>query len=528
MADIESARSHVLVTRGSLGTATDAERDGRPMRSKITCQAKRAPWPLILILACQAGLALRLAYSDTAFNDEALYLWAGHLVWASWLHGQPLPGFAYYFSGDPLLYPPIGAVADSLGGLVAARIMSLAFMLGATTLLWATAARMYGRPAAFFAAALWALLGPTLHVSALATFDAMSMLMMALAVYCASRLASAGSSSGWAVIAGISLGIANLAAYSSLIFDPIVVLFFVVAASGELDFRSECSRLFEMVICGGAVIFAAIGVGGYLSGATETVFNRASGVTTSDSVIQQTWSWISVVVVIAGLSVLFCVFVRAQRRQLAQMIVLLVAGVIVPIEQARIHTATSLDKHVDMGAWFAAIAAGFLLGRAGSEFRSANLRKCAIAVGIIVVAIAGVINASQAPSLYNWANVAQFVRALRPLALRSNGPLLVEDPSPARYYLGSTIRWQRWSSTFSVMLPDMHNVRGVSEVATAGQPKLYVELVNRSFFDVVALDFHSGDLDRQIINAMTHSRNYRFVTQVPYGAGRYVIWERVP
>ncbi len=44
-------------------------------------------------------------------------------------------------------------------------------MLGATTLLWSAARHRYGRRAAFFAAALFAVLGPTLHLGAFANHD---------------------------------------------------------------------------------------------------------------------------------------------------------------------------------------------------------------------------------------------------------------------------------------------------------------------------------------------------------------------
>ena len=96
-------------------------------------------WPLLVVLAVQAILSLRLVRADTAFQDEALYLWAGHLEWANVLHGTPIPQFPSYFSGAPVIYPPLAALADSLGGLTGARILSLAFMLGATVALWATA-----------------------------------------------------------------------------------------------------------------------------------------------------------------------------------------------------------------------------------------------------------------------------------------------------------------------------------------------------------------------------------------------------
>ena len=117
-------------------------------------------WPLLAVLVVQAALSLRLVGADTAFQDEALYLWAGHLEWARLLHGSPIPPFPSYFSGAPVIYPPLAALADSAGGLAGARILSLVFMLGATALLWATARRLFGRRAAFFAAALFAVLGP--------------------------------------------------------------------------------------------------------------------------------------------------------------------------------------------------------------------------------------------------------------------------------------------------------------------------------------------------------------------------------
>ncbi|MGH3301026.1 MAG: hypothetical protein ACRDOK_04920, partial [Streptosporangiaceae bacterium] len=89
---------------------------------------------MLLILATQSALGLRLVWSDTASQDEAGYLWYGHMEWAHWLHGAQLPFNS--LSGAPILYPPLGALADSLGGLAAARLLSLAFMLTATALLY--------------------------------------------------------------------------------------------------------------------------------------------------------------------------------------------------------------------------------------------------------------------------------------------------------------------------------------------------------------------------------------------------------
>jgi hypothetical protein len=59
----------------------------------------RVPWELIGILVGQAVLSLRLIWSNAAFEDEALYLWVGHLEWAHWLHGEQIQSFQTWFSG---------------------------------------------------------------------------------------------------------------------------------------------------------------------------------------------------------------------------------------------------------------------------------------------------------------------------------------------------------------------------------------------------------------------------------------------
>src|ERR1700733_13267295 len=154
---------------GTLDAAPAAPAAGSRWDRRVLAQHAPRWWPLAAVLIVQAALSLRLVWVNTAFQDEATYLWAGHLEWAHWLHGAPVPPFAAYFSGAPVLYPPIGALADSVGGLTAARILSLVFMLGATALLWGAASRLYGRRAGFFAAALFAVLGPTLHLGSFAT-----------------------------------------------------------------------------------------------------------------------------------------------------------------------------------------------------------------------------------------------------------------------------------------------------------------------------------------------------------------------
>jgi hypothetical protein len=102
------------------------------------------PWPLLAVLTAQSGLSIRLIWSNTAYQDEALYLWTGHVEITHLLYHGPIPQLQTYMSGAPVMYPIIGAIADSYGGLAAARALSLVFMLAATTLLYLTASRLFG------------------------------------------------------------------------------------------------------------------------------------------------------------------------------------------------------------------------------------------------------------------------------------------------------------------------------------------------------------------------------------------------
>src|ERR1700728_3089828 len=78
---------------------------GRPDRSRQigARQFLARRWPLLTVLGVQAALSLKLVWSNSAFQDEALYLRAGHLELAHWLHGTAIPDFPSYFSGAPVL-----------------------------------------------------------------------------------------------------------------------------------------------------------------------------------------------------------------------------------------------------------------------------------------------------------------------------------------------------------------------------------------------------------------------------------------
>jgi Dolichyl-phosphate-mannose-protein mannosyltransferase len=498
---------------------------------------ERAPWllawvPLPVVLAVQAILSLRLIHADTAFQDEALYLWAGHREWAHWLHGAPIPPFPAYFSGAPVIYPPLGALADSAGGLAGARILSLAFMLAATTLLWATARRLFGRRAAFFAAALFAIAGPTVHLGAFATYDALSIALIAAAAWCAVRAADRADATGWMLAAGIALALANATAYATVLLDPVVIVLAYLVACPRPGGKAALARAATLLTVAVALLVAGalIGGGSYLSGISQTTVARVGGADPALSVLQGAWSWTGLIVVAAVIGAVLSYARYRGRPQTWLLALLAVAALLAPLDQAVLHTSASLNKHVDAGAWLAAIAAGYAVEQfiAAAHDRRTRATVCGACVVALILPLS--IGVGQARAFATaWPDSASFVAIFRPLADRGSGRLLVEDPSIAEYYLPAGAQWQRWSSTRNIVLPGGASTGGPSRAAGIvgnGDPAAFARFIRRGYFSLVALNFADTTALDLAIRADLRAGGYHIIQVVPYGTGTYVIFAR--
>ena len=125
-------------------------------------------------------------------------------------------------SGSPVIYPPLGALADNIGGLAGARILSLIFMLGATILLYFTASRLIGRTGAVFASAIWALSEPAIRL-AFATFDPLSVLLTTLSAWLIVQAGYRRRRGALVAASAAALALANATAYSGIVVDPLVI-----------------------------------------------------------------------------------------------------------------------------------------------------------------------------------------------------------------------------------------------------------------------------------------------------------------
>jgi Dolichyl-phosphate-mannose-protein mannosyltransferase len=502
-----------------VGTVPLAGQDGQAAVSRDAWRWAGGPgrviragrrWPLLAVLAAQAALSLRLIWSNTAFQDEALYLRAGHLEWARWLHHAPIPNFPAYFSGAPVIYPPLGALADSVGGLTAARILSLCFMLGVTSLLWGTTVRLYGQRAAVLAAALFATLAGTQFLGAFATFDAMALFLLSLGVWLGVRSGDCQSRTRITLLvaSGCALATADAVKYATALFVPVVFVVVALAVRGRRPGRTWLTAVLAAAGSWLALTAAAMAAGGHqywLGLETSTLARSASDVPVT-TVLQHAYVWISLILVLAVLGAALAR--RSETGGKLLLAVLAAAALLAPAEQARLHTTVSLQKHVVFGAWFAAIAAGYAMARL-SRVDPGRGWAAVLALPIAASTLFG--SMGQEVSLYRvWPDSTSLVSVLRSAVRAHPGDYLAEDYDVEAYYLRAEVPWQRWSDTYFFSYPG----------ALPGGPS-YQAAIDHHFFSLVILDFgDTAATDRQIGADMHHAGGYYILART----GSYTIW----
>ena len=463
------------------------------------------PWQLVAVLVVQAALSLRLIWSNTAFVDEAQYLWTGHMEWAHWLQGAPVPEFQTWFSGSPVLYPALAALVDTYGGLAAARLLSLAFMLGVTWMLWGTACVLVNRRAAFIATALFATLAGTAFLGAFATYDAMALFLLTAATRIAvgaSRREGVLGSAGFLLV-GMILGLACAVKYAAALFVPVILLVVFFSRAREAGWGRAFAASLTVAIGLALALAAGLYEGGssYWHGLQVTTLSRPASNASPLNVIKLSYIWTEFIAVLA-LAALF----MSRREPLADrwlLRLLAISIILVPAEQARIDTTVSLHKHVVFGAWFAAIAAGYVLGRLSMVDKT---RGWMIVMSIPIIAATALLGVPQGASLYRyWPNSSTFTAEV-PQLLAEHPGMYLSDPGigpVVGYYSRGGVGWTQWQNDQIFRRPGM--AQGLdSDRAAISSHEFAVVIVNTS---VTA----SKQYDEAIMAYIRQSHGYRMV-----------------
>ena len=257
-----------------------------------------------------------------------------------------------------------------------------------------------------------------------------------------------------------------------------------------------------------AVVAVAVLAAGhqYWLGITASTLDRPQSDVAAAVILQRSYVWTSLIVVLAALGALLAF--RSKERGRFLPAVLAAAALLVPAEQARLHTTVSLQKHVVFGAWFAAIAAGYAMARL-SRVDPGRGWAAVMAIPIVASTLFGSIG--QADALYRvWPNSADVMSVLRSAVGAHQGNYLAEDYDVEAYYLRAETPWQRWSSTYYFSFP-----------GAAPGPASYQEAISHHYFSLVILDFgDTAATDQRITADMVRAGGYYVLKR----AGQFTIW----
>jgi hypothetical protein len=327
-----------------------------------------------------------------ASGDESLYIYSGHQLINELWHGGGSPYYETYFSGTPVIYPVLAAMLDHLGGLALVRLVSGGFMLVATGLLYATARRLFGYWPAVIAIGLFASLGITQGLGAYATFDAMALMLMAFAAYCAVR---APDGSKWLLFIPAVLLAANATKYACVIFDPVVIMLAALAVRSR-GWRRVAQRAVALGLATASLLAIAVALAGtsYVKGILFTTIARKTGTgilnlnpSNPVGIVRFSWHLIGLIVLLGGLAVIVAILIPKERSGFPLLLLFVTAGSLVTAEAVHLHDLTSVNKHDDFGVWFTVMAAGYLLARGAELVRSWYARAIWILPAFVVVGI---------------------------------------------------------------------------------------------------------------------------------------------
>lgn len=486
----------------------------------------RGRGPLLLILLLQTVLAYQL--SNSAFEDESLYLYAGHRELALELHGTPTyDSYPSYFSGAPFLYPILVSGLDSLGGLEAARAFSLVCLLATTGIIWTLTRRLHGPAASILASALFATSAPTLFLSRFATYDALTILLLALAFWIVVRTADRHPAVALAAAPVLALAVA--VKYAALLYVPTVVAVAGLSEPALAGRRGARRRGLSRALLLTAAV-AGLLAAGYASlshdmklGITQTTTNRDTGGDPVSAIVRLSMVWCGWVFVLAVAGTVFEAVRRRERARVMLAATLAGTALLATLYQAHLHKMQSLHKHLGFGLMFAAPVAGMAVaGLARLQHRDARRRVPGLALGIVAV-LALYAGHAVKPLYEGWPNSSAMIDALRPLVHDGHERYLAEENEVPRYYLRDKTQPYEWFTTFFFSYTSKDG-RGLSGVDA------YRAALGDHYFNLVVLDHGpTSGLDDQLDQTLrSPGSGYRLVAAVPgqtsHGPQIYEIW----
>lgn len=489
-------------------------------RLQVNVTMSRLSVPLILALqALLSWLLLR----NTAFQDEALYLFAGRQIVNSWL-GQPYfpVTWTYFLSGYAYFYPVIGGTLAMIGGVEMARMFSLLCMMGVTLCAYYVTKYFFDHNSAILAAALFAFQGPVLFLGRLATYDALCLVLVALTVVLALHVSRA--SRPWAVLGiGPLLILTILAKFAGLLFVPIPLALLTCCSLERQGWRKMFVRL--------GMALGSLAVSSIVTYITidKGALHAISASTTSRDVIVKTAPLFLVqyIVTLCGLAFILGLLGLALigRRRLLTGLLLFCASLLVPAYHIYKGELISLHKHLAFSMFFVMPLAGYVVARITDYQQERSIGRYWLA-GLAICLITFSSGVQQAQTLYGaWAPSTNLTQAMLTQVRLGSGRYLAEDFDVCRYYLqNATDLWQ-WSSLdfFEYTDKDGHYLVGKDAYRAA---------IYEGYFAIVELSYgYNAALAVFISQELVASGRYQLIDKIPnsnsFGTGYFWIWRKL-
>ena len=483
--------------------------------------------PLLWLLTLQGAVTL-VILRNTAFQDEALYLYAGRQIMTALRTSSPLiDPFPHYLSGDPYFYPLVAGILDAWGGVEAARMLSLVAVMGTTACVYWVAQQLYGRESAIFGAAIFAFTGSALFLARLATFDASCLFLLALSAVVALR---GGVTHTPLVALGIGppLVLAVLNKYAALLWVPSVLAILAWSTLHRWGWPQMVLRVGLALgsLLATARLALAVLDDSFLVGLQGSTTSRAIGHAAPRLDLAR--EVITVGGIGLGLAFIGCLLVARRQRLMA--VTWAGSALLAPAYHIYKAEPVSLEKHVAYAAFFAAPVAGYAVARFVNAYRHPSGRDLVAGhnwlPGLALSLLVFMVGTQQATWQYHeWGDTTGMVTVMRTLVRPDAGHYLAEDMEVARYYLQDvTADWQ-WTGPFWLEYTNSAH-QHFSGIAA------YKAALADGYFDAVELSYGvATPLDLAIQGELQTGSHYDLVAKVPYqdvyGSGYYWIWRKI-
>ena len=428
---------------------------------------------LILVILFSFFLRLFTLNFNTAFTDEAFYIYVGRLV----LTGNDPNTLGYMFGS--YLAPVILASADVLGGLLAARFTSLIFSLVIIVFVYLSVKQLFNKKIALIASFIFSIQAPVIFISIFATIDSLSVCFFAISLY---FFIHGTEKKKLLALSSLFLFMSFAAKYISIIFFPFMILYLIKKKVNPLPFILPAVILVS--------IYSIIYMPSLLK--LAEIFNNMH-IMSIDILI--------VALIILGFLLIPFLLSASYYRKYPYLII---AALIIPVYHLITINETSLYKHVCFSLLFL------------SPLMALTLNKIKRNFGIIIILFVFAVSMLQLNALQNYyPNTSKSVEWLRNNTNSSS--ILLTETAVYRYYL-----YDIHENIYDTYWFD-YNKDGKDELID------YELAIKDRFFDFIVLDFSgTPEKSKEILNLLgtyvdRYNRSFIDSPIVIYSRDNYVV-----